>query len=137
MAQVVRTMENPSSVAQPLGRYSQLTRVKSQEMLYLAGQVAVDAGGNMVGVGDVVAQVRQVYENIGNVLESAGATFRNVIQFTTYLSGRDLIGLFMTKRNRIVDELYPDGDFPPSTLLIIDSLMDEEMLLEVTTVAAI
>ena len=137
MAQVVRTMENPSSVAQPLGRYSQLARVKSQEMLYLAGQVAVDAGGNMVGVGDVVAQVRQVYENIGNVLESAGATFRNVIQFTTYLSGRDLIKPFMAERNTIVDELYPDGDFPPSTLLIIDSLMDEEMLLEVTTVAAI
>tara|TARA_B100000809_G_scaffold251439_1_gene284951 strand:- start:346 stop:666 length:321 start_codon:yes stop_codon:yes gene_type:complete len=106
-------------------------------MLYLAGQVAVDAEGNMVGVGDVVAQVRQVYENIGNVLESAGATFRNVIQFTTYLSGRDLIGPFMAERNTIVDQLYPDGDFPPSTLLIIDSLMDEEMLLEVTTVAAI
>jgi enamine deaminase RidA (YjgF/YER057c/UK114 family) len=106
-------------------------------MLYLAGQVAVDADGNMVGVGDVVAQVRQVYENIGNVLEAAGATFRNVIQFTTYLSDRELIEPFMAERNKIVDELYPDGDFPPSTLLIIDSLMDEEMLLEVTTVAAI
>ena len=137
MAQLDRTMENPSSVAQPLGRYSQLARVKPNEMLYLAGQVAVDADGNMVGVGDVVAQVRQVYENIGNVLEAAGATFRNVIQFTTYLSGRELIEPFMAERNKIVDELYPDGDFPPSTLLIIDSLMDEEMLLEVTTVAAI
>ena len=137
MSQLDRTMENPSSVAPPLGRYSQLARVKPQEMLYLAGQVAVDANGDMVGVGDVVAQVKQVYENIGNVLESAGATFRNVVQFTTYLSGRDLIGPFMAERNRIVDELYPDGDFPPSTLLIIDSLMDEEMLLEVTTVAAI
>ena len=137
MGKLERTMENPSSVAQPLGRYSQLARVKPQEMLYLAGQVAVDADGNMVGVGDVVAQVRQVYENIGNVLESAGATFRNVVQFTTYLSSRELIGPFMAERNRIVDKLYPDGDFPPSTLLIIDSLMDEEMLLEVTTVAAI
>ena len=43
----------------------------------------------------------------------------------------------MTERNRIVDELYPDDDFPPSTLVIIDSLMNEEMLLEVTTVAAV
>ncbi len=137
MGKLDRTMENPSSVAHPLGRYSQLARVKPQEMLYLAGQVAVDADGNMVGVGDVVAQVRQVYENIGNVLEAAGATFRNVIQFTTYLSDRELIEPFMAERNKIVDELYPDGDFPPSTLLIIDSLMDEEMLLEVTTVAAI
>ena len=137
MTQYSRTMENPSSVAKPLGRYSQIARVRPQEMLYIAGQVAVDADGNMVGLGDVVAQVRQVYENIGNVLESAGATFRNVVQFTTYLSSRDLIGPFMAERNKIVDGLYPDGDFPPSTLLIIDSLMDEEMLLEVTTVAAI
>ena len=137
MSQLDKTMVNPRSVAQPLGRYSQLARVKPKEMLYLAGQVAVDADGNLVGVDDVVAQVRQVYENIGNILESAGATFGNVIQFTTYLSGRDLIGPFMAERNRIADELYPLGDFPPSTLLIIDSLMDEEMLLDVTTVAAI
>ena len=137
MTQYSRSAENPGSVAKPLGRYSQLIRVKSQETLYIAGQVAVDADGNLVGLGDVVAQVRQVYENIGAVLESAGATFSNVVQFTTYLSSRDLIGPFMAERNKIVDKLYPDGDFPPSTLLIIDSLMDKEMLLEVTTVAAI
>ena len=56
MGKLHRTMENPSSVAQPMGRYSQLARVKPHEMLYLAGQVAVDADGNMVGVGDVVAR---------------------------------------------------------------------------------
>jgi enamine deaminase RidA (YjgF/YER057c/UK114 family) len=137
MTRYERSMANPSSVSTPLGRYSQLARVKTGELLFLAGQVAVDADGNMVGKGDVAAQVRQIYKNIGDVLKSAGAGFRNVVQFTTYLPGRELVEPFLEARTEIVDELYPDGDFPPSTLLIVVGLQSEEMLAEVTTIAAI
>ena len=137
MAQLQRVTSNPGGVSPPLGRYSHLLRVKPGELLYLGGQVAVDEDGNLVGKGDVVAQVRQVYKNIGTILESAGASFRNVVQFTTYLTRRDVIESFLEARNRIVDDLYLDGDYPPSTLLIIDGLIDEEMLLEVTAVAAL
>ena len=137
MSQLQRTMLNPSVVSKPLGRYSQLARVRAGELLILAGQVAVDADGNFIGRGDIAVQVRQVYKNIGSILESAGASFGNVVQFTTYLAGRELVEPFLEARNKIVDGLYPEGDFPPSTLLIIDGLMDEEMLCEVTTIAAL
>ena len=137
MVQLQRVTSNPEGVSPPLGRYSHLLRVKAGELLYLGGQVAMDEKGDLVGEGDVAAQVRQVYKNIGTILESAGASFQNVVQFTTYLTGRDLIGPFMEARNKIVDGLYVDGDYPPSTLLIIDGLLDEEMLLEVTAVAAL
>ena len=75
MAQYQRSTINPSSVSMPLGRYSQLARVKMGELLFLAGQVGVDADGKMVGKGDVGAQVRQIYKNIGDVLKSAGASW--------------------------------------------------------------
>ena len=137
MTQYQRLTINPRGVSKPLGRYSQLARVKMGELLFLAGQVAVDADGNMVGKGDVAAQVRQIYQNIGDVLKSAGADFGNVVQFTTYLPGRELVEPFLEARTKIVDELYPDGDFPPSTLLIVVGLQSEEMLAEVTAIAAI
>ena len=98
----------------------------------------VDSHGFLgVGKGDVAAQVRQIYQNIGDVLKSAGADFGNVVQFTTYLPGRELVEPFLEARTKIVDELYPDGDFPPSTLLIVVGLQSEEMLAEVTAIAAI
>ena len=137
MTDFQRTMVNPDSVCAPLGRYSQLARVKAGELLILGGQLAADGDGDIVGKGDVVAQVRQVYKNIGNILESAGATFGNVVQFTTYLVGRDLVEPFLEERNKIVDRLYPDDDFPPSTLLIVDGLQTEEMLCEVVAIAAL
>ena len=106
-------------------------------MLFVAGQVAVDSLGELVGRGDVAAQVEQVYENIGNVLAGAGASFANVVQFTTYVTGRELLGPFLERRTKIVDGLYPNGDYPPSTLLIVSGLLDEDILVEVSAVAAL
>ena len=137
MDQQHRRIVNPSGVSPPLGRYSHLARVRAGELLFLAGQVAVDLEGNVVGEGDVAAQVGQVYENIGRVLKSAGASFGDVVQFTTYLTGRELVDPFLEARTKIVVGLYPDGDFPPSTLLIVSGLFSEQLLLEVTTVAAL
>ena len=128
---------NPHTVHAPVGGYSHLSRVKASQFLYLAGQVAVDANGNLVGEGDAGAQARQIYENMGRILESAGASFANVVQFTTYIVGRENVDRFLEVRTEIVDELYPDGDYPPSTLLIIDGLYSEAALAEVTAVAAL
>ena len=44
---------------------------------------------------------------------------------------------FLEARTKIVDGLFPDGDYPPSTLLIVSGLASEELLVEVTTVAAL
>ena len=128
---------NPGNVHDPAGLYSHLARVKARELLYLAGQVSVDADGNFVGEGDVGVQVRQIYDNIGAVLESAGASYANVVQFTTYIVGRGNVDRFLEARTEIIDRLFPDSDYPPSTLLIIDGLYSKEALAEVTAIAAL
>ena len=128
---------NPDVVHPPAGGYSHIARVKASELLYLAGQVSVDPDGKFVGAGDIKAQVRQIYDNMGRVLETEGASYANVVQFTTYIVGRQNVDDFLEERTKIIQRLFPDGDYPPSTLLIIDGLYSDEALAEVTAVAAL
>src|SRR3990172_3810513 len=76
---------NPDTLAKPGGQYSHVMRVRASEFLFIAGQVATDRAGNFVGPDDIEAQCAQVYANIGAALEAAGAGWKNVVQFTTYV----------------------------------------------------
>ncbi|MBI4279387.1 MAG: RidA family protein [Armatimonadetes bacterium] len=62
--------------------------IRAGNTLYVAGQVARDEHGTVVGVGDVEAQARQVYANLGKVLKAAGADWRHIVKVTTYLVDR-------------------------------------------------
>ena len=137
MTQPQRTLSNPSSVHAPLGRYSHLARVSGGELLFLAGQVGTDADGGIVGKGGAGAQTRQAYANIGKILESAGAAFSNIVQVTTYVVGRGSVQPYLDARAVLFEEIYPGGEYPPNTLLVIDGLLDEDMLVEVTAIAAL
>jgi enamine deaminase RidA (YjgF/YER057c/UK114 family) len=114
-----------------------VVEVKPGELLYIAGQVALDASGALVGAGDAAAQTRQVFHNIGQVLERAGASFRNVVEFTTYVVGRESMPPFLAARAELFPTLYPDGDYPPNTLLVNSGLVREEFLVEIKAVAAL
>jgi enamine deaminase RidA (YjgF/YER057c/UK114 family) len=128
---------NPDGMAKPLGQYSNIARVRNaSEWLFIAGQVAVDVSGNLVGADDFDAQCRQVFANIEAALKSAGAGWGNVVQFTTYLVHSQDIARFMTYRQREFPRLFPDGKYPPNTLLIVDRLVREPFLIEVQPVAA-
>ena len=84
-------ISNPDTLAKPAGAYSHVARASAGELLFIAGQVAVDAGGKMVGVDDFEAQAEQVFANLRAALRSEGADFRDVVQFTTYLvDSRDI-----------------------------------------------
>jgi enamine deaminase RidA (YjgF/YER057c/UK114 family) len=135
MAQV--SILNPDALGKPLGQYSQITRVKASEFLFIAGQVATDKGGATVGGGDFDAQCVQVFANIEAALKSQGASFANVVEFTTYLVHSQDIAKFMAYRQREFPRLFPNGVYPPNTLLIIDRLVQEQFLIEVQTVAAL
>ncbi len=128
---------NPEALGVPLGPYSNVTRVKANEFLFVAGMVAVDAGGQTVGEEDFDAQAAQVFANIGAALKSAGADWRHVVQFTTYLVHSQDIAKFMAFRQREFPAMFRDGRFPPNTLLIVDRLVREPLLIEVQTVAAL
>ena len=136
MPDLQKTTLNPPNAPKPLGAYSHAVKVSPGSLVYIAGQVGVNANGNLVGP-DVEAQTRQVFQNLGHVLAGAGATFANVVAFTTYLVGRSSIQPFLDTRTQLFPSLFPDGDYPPNTLLIIDGLVQEELLVEIKAVAAL
>ena len=129
-------LSNPDTIAKPASTYSHVARVSAGETLYIAGQVAVDAGGKLVE-GDFDAQAAQVFENIRNALRSEGADFRNVVQFTTYLVDAGDIAKLRKFRERVYPQFFPDGKYPPNTLLVVSRLAAEEMRLEIAVVAAL
>ncbi|MCI0440603.1 MAG: RidA family protein [Chloroflexi bacterium] len=131
-----RRIINPDGVARPIGTYSHVARVRPGELLYIAGQVGVDKDGNLAG-DDVASQVRQVFENIKQILASQGATFSNVVEFTVYLVGRDAVQPYMSARTEVFNKELPNGDYPPSTLLIVNGLAREQFRVEVKAVAAL
>jgi enamine deaminase RidA (YjgF/YER057c/UK114 family) len=126
---------NPDSLGKPLGQYSQMTRVKASEFLFIAGQVGADKNGHTPA--DFDAQCAHVFANLGAALASQGASFANIVEFTTYLVHAQDIAKFMAYRTREFPRLFSGGAYPPNTLLVIDRLVREEFLLEVSAVAAL
>jgi enamine deaminase RidA (YjgF/YER057c/UK114 family) len=128
---------NLRELGTPLGPYSQVARVKASEYLFIAGMVATDASGNVIGDGDFSAQCKQTFANIQAALQSANAGWDNVVQFTTYLVHSQDIAKFMDFRRREFPGMFKNGGYPPNTLLMIDRLVKEAFLIEVQTVAAL
>ena len=126
---------NPDSLGKPLGQYSHITRVKASEFLFIAGQVGAAIDGKTPA--DFEGQCAQTFANIGAALKSQGAGFANVVEFTTYFVHSQDIPKFMAWRTREFPKLFGGGAYPPNTLLIVDRLVKEEFLIEVSTVAAL
>jgi enamine deaminase RidA (YjgF/YER057c/UK114 family) len=128
---------NPQTLGKPLGQYSQITRVKASEFLFIAGQLAADRDGNLIGRDDFDAQCVQVFANLEAALASQGAGMGNIVQFTTYLVHSQDVAKFMAYRLREFPRLFPDGAYPPNTLLMVDRLVQEPFLVEVQAIAAL
>jgi enamine deaminase RidA (YjgF/YER057c/UK114 family) len=126
---------NPDSLGKPLGQYSQITRVKASEFLFIAGQVGISKDGKLAGNFD--AQCAQTFANLEAALKSQGAGFANVVEFTTYLVHSQDIPKFMAFRTREFPRMFANGAYPPNTLLMIDRLVQEPLLVEVSAVAAL
>jgi enamine deaminase RidA (YjgF/YER057c/UK114 family) len=126
---------NPDSLGKPLGQYSQITRVKASEFLFIAGQVGADKSGKTPA--DFDGQCTQAFANIGAALASQGAGFSNIVEFTTYMVHSQDIPRFMAWRTREFPKMFANGAYPPNTLLMIDRLVREEFLIEVSAIAAL
>jgi enamine deaminase RidA (YjgF/YER057c/UK114 family) len=123
-------IQNVEALGKPLGQYSHMARVKgASETLYIAGMLAAGE--------DFDAQCSGVFRQIETALKAAGAGWGNVVQFTTYLVHSQDIPKFMAWRLREFPRMFPDGKYPPNTLLIVDRLVQEPFLVEVQTIAAL
>lgn len=114
----------------PLG-YSHVVEVRGGRTLYIAGQLALDKDGNMVGAGDFRAQVKQVFENLKARLEEGGATFKDVVKLNYYLTDASDLQALRDTRNSYINTENP----PASTLVVVKQLVHEEYLIEVEAIA--
>jgi enamine deaminase RidA (YjgF/YER057c/UK114 family) len=129
---------NPDSISTPAGTYSHVAEVApGVKLVAIAGQVALDREGKVVGAGDIEAQCAQVYANLGAALEAAGGDWSNVLQFMSFLTRKEDIPKFAAFRRREFPKFYPNGSYPPNTLLVVSALATDALLLEVQAIAAI
>jgi len=128
------TRSNPDTVAAPVGTYSQAVRVETGDAVWIhvSGQIAIDLEGNLVWPGDLRAQTRQVFENLGAILEAHGATFADVVKIGTYLTTLDdLAGM------REVRSEYLTSEPPASTAVQVVALVVPDAVIEIDLVAVV
>jgi len=129
---------NPDTLGQRTGLYSVMTRVRGGELLFLCGMAADDGEPDKsTGLDEFDRQCHRVYRSIGAALASAGASFANIVQFTTYLVDSADIARFKEYRKREFPRLFPNKAYPPNTLVVVSALADEHYRIEVQTIAAL
>lgn len=125
----MRKALRPVGVAPPGGYYSHGVIVEAARTLYVAGQVALDQQGELVGPGDVEAQGRQVLTNLRRVIEAAGGSMEDVAKTTVFLIDLD----HRQPVDRVRREFFR-GDPPANTLLVVASLARPEFLVEIEAI---
>lgn len=123
-----RSVVEVPGVAKPAGHYSHGI-VTSDRLLFVAGQVAIDEKGDLVGGDDAAAQARQVLVNLQRVVEAAGGRMGDVARTTVYLTrlkDRGPIG-------QLRQEFFP-SPAPANTLLVVSSLANPEYLVEIDAI---
>lgn len=126
------TLLNPDTMPKAKG-YSQAVEVNAGKVIYIAGQVALDPGGQLVGLGDFRAQTQQVFQNLKAAVEAAGGTFHDVIKLNYYLVDMSHLAIMREVRDQFVDAQRP----PASTAVEVSRLFREEFLIEVEAVAVV
>ena len=117
------------------GMYSHGMVAPGGELVVVAGQVGADRAGKLVGPGDMVTQTRQAFENVRAVLEAAGSGVRQIVRFQTFLTHAADIEGFMQARKELFPRYFPDGVYPPNTLLVVSRLVVPELLVEIEAMA--
>src|ERR671935_1436289 len=123
---------NPPTMHQPTG-YSHVVEVTAGRPVYIAGQVALDPAGELVGPGDIRAQARQVFDNLQAALQAVGASFEQVVKLTYYLVDASELPVVREVRDQYVNIRQP----PASTAVEVRRLVRDDLLIEVEAVAVI
>jgi enamine deaminase RidA (YjgF/YER057c/UK114 family) len=125
---------NPDGVNKPK-TYSQVVKVNGGSMIFTSGIVADDLNGNIIGKGDLKAQVKQAFENLKIVLAAAGADFNDVVKMTYYVVN------YKSEQIPLIREIragYLNAENPPaSTLVGVAALFHADVLIEIEAIAVI
>ncbi len=127
-----RTVLLSDKLAPPFSPASQGILVEGGRTIFVAGQTAFDREMNVVGKGDVRAQTRQVFENIEAILAEGGATLKDVVKITVFLTD--------IRDRPAVNEIRAEymGDAPPaSSLVVVKELAFPDFLIEIEAIAVV
>ena len=102
-------------------------------IVFIAGQVALDRSGSVVGRDDIRAQMQQVFENLAAAITAAGGTFRDVIKLNTYVLDLAHLAVFREVRDRYINLESP----PASTAIQVPGLFRPELLVEIEAIAVV
>lgn len=122
----------PSTMPKSVG-YSQVATVTGGRIVFIAGQVALNKSGDVVGKEDFRAQVQQVFENLKAAVEAAGGTVDDVIKLNSYFVDMSHLAEFREVRDKYVNVKNP----PASTAVQVAKLVRPEFLVEVEAVAVV
>ena len=132
MSQNENRFLNPDGLWRSPG-YSHIVETRATRILYLSGQAPLDAQGNLVAPGDMAGQADQVFQNIGLLLASAGASFSDVVKLTYYVADITQIQAIRDVRDRY----FQNSGHMPASSAIGAALIHPDWLLEVDVVAAL
>jgi enamine deaminase RidA (YjgF/YER057c/UK114 family) len=127
-----RRFLSPSGLPPPAG-YSHVVDVPAHRVVFVSGQVPLDADGQLVGESDFAAQTRQVFANLTTALEAGGATWRDVVKLSYFLRDASQIVAVRAIRDDYVDTERP----PASTLIEVSRLFRDDILIEIDAIAVV
>ena len=123
---------NPDGLSRPTG-YSHVVEVTGPvKTIYVAGQVALDKDGNVVGARDMKAQTEQVFRNLETALAAAGAKFGDVVKMNTYITDMGQVAAIREVRAK-----YFGTAVPASTLVQVGALARPEFMIEIEVIAVV
>lgn len=120
---------NPKGLVKPTG-YTHLVIAPDRRTVYIAGQVAFDSAGQVVGAGDFAAQAEQVFRNLEHALKSVGGSIADLVKTTTFVTDIKYLPVLREVRAR-----HLATDPPANTLVAVSSLARPELLIEIEGVA--
>ena len=124
-----RQFINPPGLTRPTG-YTHVVVSADGRTAYIAGQVAFDSTGTVVGVGNFQAQAEQVFANLRRALVSVGASFGDVVKTTTFITDLKNLPALRETRARYFDATNP----PANSLIPVTTLARPDLLLEIEAV---
>jgi enamine deaminase RidA (YjgF/YER057c/UK114 family) len=123
---------NPPTLVKPNG-YTHVVVAPDGRTVYVAGQVAFDSTGQLIGAGDFRSQADRVYQNLRRALAAVGGSLQDVVKTTTYITDPKNLPVLREVRARYSGSASP----PANTLLVVSSLARPELLIEVEAVAVL
>jgi 2-iminobutanoate/2-iminopropanoate deaminase len=123
---------NPKGLVKPTG-YTHLVIAPDGRTVYIAGQVAFDSTGKVVGEGDFTVQAEQVFRNLRHALESVGGSMADLVKTTTFITDIKHLSALRDVRTRHLAKTQP----PANTLVAVSSLARAELLIEIEGMAVL